>query len=128
MLKLKIVTPERTVLDEDVDEVYARSVEGEFGVKPKHIPLVAPLQPGVLTYLKNGQRHPAAVMGGVFQTDGHKVTVLTNSAELAGEVDLVRAEEAKKRAESRLKEKNAEVDTKRAEMALGRALVRLKLR
>lgn len=126
-MKLKIVTPTRTVLDDEVEAVYARTSDGEFGVLPHHQPLVAPLEICILHYTQKGQDHRVAVMGGIFSTDGETTTVLSDNAELATEVDAARAHHAKERAEARLREKEASVDVKRAELSLARALVRLKL-
>jgi F-type H+-transporting ATPase subunit epsilon len=125
-MRLKIVTPARVVLDEEVEALYAYSVDGEFGVLPKHIPMVTPLSIGVLRFVSKGDARNAAVMGGLFYTDGDSATVLSDNAELASEIDSVRAQHAKERAESRLRERDANVDVKRAEMALARALTRMK--
>jgi F-type H+-transporting ATPase subunit epsilon len=126
-MKLTIVTPERQVLTEEVEAVYAAAVDGEFGVLPKHIPMVTPLKIGVLNYVKNGTKHPVAVMGGMFRTDGKEVIVLSDAAEKGTEIDRVRAEQAKERAERRLQQKNENVDHARAEKAFARALARLKI-
>lgn len=125
-MKLRIVTPERTVFEGDVDMVNAVTIEGSIGIKNRHVALVTPLKPGVLEYVSNGQKSVAAVMGGMLSTDGKEVTVLTDAAELSDEIDRVRAEEAKKRAESKRRENNDKLDTLRTEESLTRALVRLK--
>lgn len=126
-MQLKIVTPERVVLDTTVDAVYATAVDGEVGILPKHVPLVTPLSIGVLSYVKDGQKHPAAVMGGLLSTDGESVTILSDIAELSGQVDTARAQLAKERAEARLREHNSAVDMGRANSSLARAMVRLKI-
>ncbi|MEB3287900.1 MAG: ATP synthase F1 subunit epsilon [Vampirovibrionales bacterium] len=125
-MKLKIVTPERVVLDEDVEAVYAKAVDGEVGILPKHIPMVTPLEIGSLSYVKAGQKVPAAVMGGLLSTDGYVVTVLSEASELRQDIDKLRAQQAKERAEARLREKAESVDFTRAERALARAAARLK--
>lgn len=125
-MKLKIVTPERVVLDEDVDAVNAHAADGRLGILPRHVPLVTPLNVSVLEYAKNGETHPVAVMGGMLSTNGDEVTILSNAAELTGEIDRLRAEQARNRAEARLKERLEDVDTARAERALARAMTRLK--
>lgn len=124
---LKILTPERTVLDTAVDALYARMPDGEFGVLKGHIPLVAPLEIAELRYVQQGQTFPVAVMGGVLQTDGDTITVLCDNAELGSEIDAVRAQHAKERAEARLRENSEEIDFHRAQLALARSLVRLKV-
>lgn len=126
-MKLRIVTPERTVFEGEVDLVNAETIDGSIGIKKRHVALVTPLRPGILEFNRgNGEKSVAAVMGGMLSTDGEEVTVLTDAAELSDEIDRVRAEEAKKRAESLRKENNDKVDTLRAEEALTRALTRLK--
>lgn len=126
-MKFTVVTPERTVLEADVDAVYAKSVGGEIGILHKHVPLITPLEISILTYHQGNQKIPMAVMGGMLRTDGETVTVLSDAAELNSEVDAVRAQHAKERAEARLRERHENVDTARAEQSLARALARLKL-
>jgi F-type H+-transporting ATPase subunit epsilon len=126
-MRLKILTPERQVLDADVERVVADSNMGSFGVLDRHQPMVASLKIGVLQYVTQGERHSVAVMGGMFQTDGREALVLTNSAELAGEIDTLRAQQAKERAEALLRQQDSNVDAQRAEMALARAIARLKV-
>lgn len=125
-MKLKIVTPERIVFEDNVESVYAKTLDGEIGILPKHIPMVAPLDISVLRYVKEGKKEPVAIMGGLIRTDGETVSVLCNAAELVEEIDIVRAEESKKRAESYLQEEKAEIDINRAKLALNRSLVRIK--
>ena len=87
-MRLKILTPERVVFDEDgVEGVNAQSTGGAFGVLPKHLPLVTPLDVSLLTYNKSGKQHTVTVMGGLFRTDGQQVTVLADAAELSNEID-----------------------------------------
>lgn len=126
-MHLKIVTPERVVLDDaTVDGVYVKTTDGEIGILPRHVPLVTPLATGVLYFTRDGKKIPAAVMGGLLRTDGQSVVVLSDKAELGSEVDVVRAEHAKARAEALLNEKTDNVDIDRAELALARAVARLK--
>ncbi len=128
-MHLKILTPERTILDiESVDEVFAKSTEGEFGILPKHLPLVAPLSISLLRYTQKGNKETAVVMGGMFSTDGKSVTVLTDSGELSSEIDEARAKLAQERATARLREKKSDddLDSERAQRSLDRAQIRLK--
>ncbi len=127
-MQLKIVTPERVVLEETVEAVYAHAEDGQVGILPKHIPLVTPLKIATLSYVKNGQKELAAVMGGILSTDGQSVTVLSETAELSGEVDKARAEQARQRAEARKHEFDEHTDMARVEKALARAMVRLSLK
>ena len=98
-LTLKIITPERIVLDSPVGAVIARGTEGEFEVLPGHEPLVATLAIDVLRFNhENGEQHSAAVMGGVLEVRGDEVTVLSDVAELDAEIDSARAAQAKEQA------------------------------
>lgn len=125
-MKLTIVTPERLVVEEDgVEAVYAKAAEGQIGILPKHIPLVTPLEIGVFHYLKDGQKQPLAVMGGLLRTDGDTVVIMSDAAEKSSDIDAARAQSAKQRAEARLREKNHNVDIARAQRALARSTVRL---
>ena len=131
-IKLEIVTPDKLVLEQDVDIVVATGVEGEFGVLAGHIPFLATLQIGELRYRLGNDVHFAAVSGGFAEVTGAKVTILAESAEPGTAVDVDRAEKARERAqkyldmsaEDRRKEK---IDTARAEAALRRAMVRLRV-
>jgi F-type H+-transporting ATPase subunit epsilon len=126
-MKLKIITPERTVFEEDnVDAVYAKSTDGEVGILPKHIPMVCPLAIGVLRYVKAGQKQAVAVMGGLLRTDGQEISILADAAELGREIDRVQAEQDKAEAEALLKQKVSGTDLQRVETELARALIRLK--
>jgi F-type H+-transporting ATPase subunit epsilon len=126
-MKLKIVTPERTVVEEEVEAVYGNTVDGMVGILKGHVPLVTPLEIGVMSYQQNGQKKPLAIMGGLMSTDGESVTVLSDAAELSTEIDAVRAQHAKDRAEARLRQQAENVDVARAQEALARALVRLRV-
>lgn len=127
-LLLKVLTPERLVLEAEVESVTAVSPDGEFGVLQGHQPMLRPLSQGVLRCSLAGGigQKRIALMGGVLNTDGQTVTVLTETAELATEIDVLRAEQAKKRAEERLRQRESDMDNHRAEQALKRAITRLK--
>lgn len=127
-LTLKVITPERTVVEEQVESVTVRTPDGEMGILPNHIPLVSSVEVHVLSYKKAGQKTSVAVMGGLLRTNGREVSVLSDAAECATEIDQVRAQEAKKRAEARLKQAASDVDMERAKYALARSLTRLKLK
>lgn len=126
-MRFKLVTPEQVLLDCDVEAVYAYGPEGRFGVLPRHIPMVAVLEIGVLCYFIGGKRHCAAITGGILQTNGESVTVLSPTAERGEDVDVLRAEQAKQRAEERLKAREqADMNVQQAELALARAMSRIK--
>lgn len=125
-MHLKIITHDRTVFDEDIDEVYSRGVEGEFGVLKGHIPFMTALDVGITKVVQGGEAKFFTTIGGIFQFKDNEALILTQCAEDGCEVDVARAKEAKERAEARLAEADAEIDAKRAEAALARALARLK--
>jgi F-type H+-transporting ATPase subunit epsilon len=125
-LKLDIVTAERVVYSEDVDIVIAPGVEGQLGILPHHAPLMTMLQAGELVARKGGQEQIMAISGGFLEVRPDRVIVLADQAERAEEIDIARAEAAKRRAEERLKEKQGpSVDVAQAEAALRRATARL---
>jgi F-type H+-transporting ATPase subunit epsilon len=126
-MKLKIVTPERIVVEDEVEAVSCMTTDGSIGILPHHVPLVTPLVIGVMSYVKNGQKLPLAVMGGLLKTDGKTVTILSDAAELSNEIDLVRAQQAKARAEAELHTRIDRAEIVHAQQALARAMVRLDL-
>lgn len=126
-LHLKITTHERVVFDSDVDEIYSKGVQGEFGILPNHVPFMTALDIGVTKVVTGGKVQNFATMGGIFQLKDNEALILTQAAESAEEIDVRRAEEAKRRAEERLEAEGPdEPDVKRAEIALSRAMARLK--
>jgi len=124
-IKIDIVTAERVVYSAEVDEVIAPGAEGQLGILPHHAPLMTILQAGGLIIKKGGQEEILAISGGFLEVRPDHVIVLADQAERAEEIDAARAEEARKRAEERLKQKGAGIDEQRAEAALRRAMVRL---
>jgi F-type H+-transporting ATPase subunit epsilon len=103
-LELQIVTPERLVVHEQVDEVQIPGTEGYFGVLPGHTPLLASLAVGELWYRKGQDRTYLSIAGGFAEVLPDRVTLLATLAERAEEIDVARAEAAKQRAEQRLRE------------------------
>jgi F-type H+-transporting ATPase subunit epsilon len=127
-IKLDIVTAERIVYSEEVDAVIAPGIEGQLGILPHHAPLMTMLQGGELVARKGGQEESMAISGGFLEVRPDRVIVLADQAERAEEIDTARAEEAKKRAEERLRDRQTKgLDEARAEAALRRALVRLEV-
>ena len=126
-LQLDIVTPDKVVLSAQVDYVSAPGVEGEFGVLPGHVPLLAALSIGCVGYTVNGKKQCAFVSGGFAEVSDNKVTILAESSELADSIDIARANEAKKRAEERLAAKAENINHERAHAALQRAVIRLNI-
>ena len=102
-LSLEVVTPFRTVLNEDVDSVTLPGIEGEMGILPEHVPLLTTLDAGVMSYVNNnGKKQAIAVHWGYAQVEGNNVRVLAELAETAHEIDLPRAQKAEKTAKEQL--------------------------
>ena len=126
-IKLDIVTAERVVFSEDVDVVVAPGVEGQLGILPHHTPLMTMLQPGELRVRKGGEEFFLVISGGFLEVRPDRIIVLADTAERVEEIDVARAEEAKRRAQERLKERGPGLDMARAEAGLRRALARLEV-
>lgn len=124
---LRIITPERTFFDEQVDMVEFNTIEGEVGIYRNHIPMTMVIAPGVLTITQEDKTLNAALHAGFAEVLPEQVTVLAEVVEWPGEIDKERAEEAKARAEERIREAsgNSGVDMIRAELALRRAIARI---
>jgi F-type H+-transporting ATPase subunit epsilon len=126
-IELNIVTPDRGVLREQVDEVEIPGVEGYFGVLPGHTPMLAELTVGEFWYRKGQEKTYLAIAYGFAEVLPERVTILAQVAERADEIDITRAEEAKQRAEARLREPARDVDYERARVALMKSLARLQV-
>jgi len=127
-IRLDIVTAEQSVYSEDVDMVIAPGVQGQLGILPHHAPLMTMLEPGELIVKRGSEEFYMAVSGGFLEVRPDRVIVLADSAERVEEIDIARAEEAKRRAQKRLEEKYVPgVDAARVEAALRRSLIRLKI-
>ncbi|TMN21991.1 F0F1 ATP synthase subunit epsilon [Lentibacillus cibarius] len=125
-LDVSVVTPDGPVLEDQFDMVSCKAENGELGVLPGHIPMVAPLSiSSVRLKQDDNDSVSLAVNGGFLEVRPDKVTILAQSAEKPAEIDVQRAEEAKKRAERRLQSQQDNVDFQRAELALKRAMNRL---
>lgn len=125
-MHLKIITHEKIVFDDNVDEIYTKTVEGEIGILKNHVPIMSALDIGVTKVVKNSQPQTFTTMGGVLQFKDDEALILTPTAESGSEIDVTRAKEALKRAQARLAESRAKIDAKRAEAAVARAMARLK--
>jgi F-type H+-transporting ATPase subunit epsilon len=127
-LQLHIVSADRALVNERVDEVEIPGSEGYFGVLPGHTPLLALLGAGELWYRQGQEKHYLAIAFGFAEVQPDPVTILAQIAERADEIDIVRAEAAKKRAEERIaKPATTDVDFERARIAMLKALVRLQV-
>ena len=127
-LKVSVVTPDGPVYESEVEMVSTKTVGGEIGILPGHIPTVAPLQITALRFKKGNETDYVAVSGGILEVRPDQVSILASAAETADDIDVERALRAKERAERRLQQiKKEKFDVKRAELALQRALNRLRV-
>ncbi len=125
-MNLKIITQEKVVFDSDVDEIYTRGVDGEFGILKGHVPVMAALDIGVTRVKINNETKAFTTMGGVLQFKDEECLILTTLAEPGEEIDEMRARESLERGRRLLKETNAKIDSKRVEASIARAKARLK--
>jgi F-type H+-transporting ATPase subunit epsilon len=127
-LLLEIVTPERQVFSEEVDSVVCPGVEGELGVLPHHAPLLTTLGVGELRIRRGGEEEFFAIAGGFLQVRPDKVVVMAETADMAAEIDIERAQEARREAERALAEGFEEpADLARARASLQRALLHIRV-
>ena len=126
-LHLEIVTAERLVLSDDVDQVNAPTKDGRVGMLPRHMPLITVLTEGELSIIKNGVRTEFAVFGGFMIVLPDRVTILADSCDRSDEIDLDRAEEARQRAEERIAQRKSDQDMIQAEAELRRAMMQIRI-
>lgn len=126
-IHLLIVSADRSLVDEMVDEVEIPGFDGYFGVLPGHTPLLAALHVGELWYRQGSEKHYLAIAFGFAEVQSGRVTILAQIAEKADEIDLARAEQAKRRAEERVARPTMDMDMERARIALMKALIRLQV-
>jgi F-type H+-transporting ATPase subunit epsilon len=127
-IRCDVVSVERIVFSDDVDMVLAPGIEGELGILPHHAPLMTALVPGEIVIRKTGQEDVLmAVGGGFMEVRPDRVTILADSAERAEEIDVSRAEAARQSAQQLLSGRPSGVDIVRAENALRRSQIRLKV-
>lgn len=127
-LKLEIVTPDSKVYSEDVEMVTLPGVEGEMGIYPQHVPLLTQIAAGEVIARKGGQDHWLAVGGGFVQITGDHVSIMTDMAISAENIDETKAEEAKRRAEERLKEKMGAEEAALVSASLANSLAQLRVK
>src|SRR5271165_3798023 len=126
-LHLQIVTPDKQLASEDVDQVQLPGRNGYLGILPGHAPLLTELGPGEMSYTQGGQVNYLAVSWGFAEVLPSKVTILADTAERAEDIDVKRAQEAKVRAEEALKRATADLDFDATLYALHRAEARLQV-
>jgi F-type H+-transporting ATPase subunit epsilon len=126
-IQLQIVSADRSLVNETVDEVEIPGDDGYFGVLPGHTPLLAVLQVGELWYRQGQEKHYLAIAFGFAEVLPDRVTILAQIAEKAEEIDVARADAAKKRAEERVSNQTVDMDAERARISLMKALIRLQV-
>jgi len=126
-IRLDIITAERQVFSDDVNMVIAPGAEGMLGILPHHAPLMTIMVPGEMVIKKDNEENYLSVTGGFLEVKPDRIVILADACERCEEIDLERAEEARKRAEERLKTTVSGVDHSRAEAALRRSLARIKV-
>ena len=126
-IQLQIVSADRALVNETVDEVEIPGWDGYFGVLPGHTPLLAVLHVGELWYRQGQEKHYVSIAFGFAEVLPDRVTILAQIAEKADEIDLARAEAAKKRAEERLSRPAVDMDAERARISLLKSLIRLQV-
>lgn len=124
--QLEVVTPDRLVIQEEVESVIVPSKSGEMGIWAHHSPIISALEIGVVSFgPKHGKKRKLALGGGFLEMTDNKLTIMANTAELGEEIDFLRAQRAKERAEKRLADQQAEYDFHRARVALQKAISRI---
>jgi F-type H+-transporting ATPase subunit epsilon len=126
-LLLNIVSPDKSLANESVDEVEIPGAGGYFGVLPGHTPLLAALGAGELWYRIGQAKKYLAIFYGFAEVQPDRVTILARTAEAADEIDVARAEEARKRAQERMARPSIDIDAERARISLLKALIRLQV-
>ncbi len=126
-IDLQIVTPDRLIVREQVDEVQLPGSEGYFGVLPGHTPLLASLAVGEMWYRKGQEKTFLSIAGGFAEVLPDRVTLLATLAERAEDIDAARAESAKQRAEQRLAQPHGEIDYDRTRLALQKSIIRIQV-
>jgi len=126
-IQLQIVSADRSLVNETVDEVEIPGAEGYFGVLPGHTPLLALLGAGELWYRQGQEKHYFSMAFGFAEVQPDRVTILAQIAERADEIDLARAEAARKRAEERLAKSTVDMDAERARISLLKSLIRIQV-
>ena len=127
-LRLEIVTPDAVVYSEDVDMVTLPGVEGQMGVLPQHVPLMTQMVPGEMIVRKGGQDRFLAVGEGFVEITGDRVAILTDMAVAAESIDEAKAEEARQRAQARLRERMSAEEVASVNAALARSLAQLRVK
>lgn len=124
-IHLKVITHQKIVYEDNIDELYVKATDGSLGILKNHVPLVCALDVGVAKVIKDKTCQCIAVMGGILQFSNNQATILTDVAELDCDIDIVRANQALERAKARIAAKDDNIDMVRAQIALSKAIARI---
>lgn len=126
-LHIQIITPEKTLIDQDADEVVVPTTTGELSILPHHVPLVTQIAPGIVVIKIHGKEEPLAIDGGFIEVTEKTVTILADFALHAREASASKAEEARKSAEKAMKEKKSQEELDMLQDEIRRSVLELKL-
>ena len=126
-LTLEIITPEKVVYKDDVDEVVAPTINGEIAILPSHVDLLTQVSPGELIVKKGSNQQYLAITGGFLEVSDNKISILADYAIKAQDIEVARAQEAKRRAEKLMEEKTSDNDLKIAQGEMIKAILELKV-
>lgn len=126
-LSLEIITPEKIVYKDEVDEVVIPTINGEIAILPNHINLLTQINPGEMIVKKGSSYQSLAIIGGFLEVENNKISILTNYAIKAQDIEIAKAQEAKKRAEKLMTEKTTDKDQKIAQAEMIKAILELQV-
>jgi len=126
-LHLEIIQPTKIKIQDDFNHIIVPGVDGDFGVDLNHTPFITKIRPGILQLYKGNRIDKYAIHDGFVTVENNIIVVVCDTIEKENEINNIRAEDSKKRAEKRLKSTEKDIDFRRAETSLKRALVRLQL-
>src|ERR1035437_2359448 len=126
-LLLEIITPEKVVLKDEVDEVIVPTITGEIAILPNHAQLLTKINPGELVIRKNGKDQSFAILGGFLEVIDNHVNILADYAIRAEDIEIAKVQEAQERAKQKMKQKDTEQNFRVAEAELRKSLLQLKI-
>lgn len=124
-MRLSVITPLKTILDEEIDQLTLPTLDGEITILPNHVPLITKITPGEMLITKNRKAQSYAITGGFLEVNKDSVTILADYAVRAEDIEVAKAEQAKERAEKAMKEKTSQRDYAEADAILKRSLLEL---
>lgn len=124
-IHLKVITHEKIVYENDIDELYVQAKDGRLGILKNHLPIICALNVGVTKVIDNKESKCISTMGGILQFANNQATILTDIAELDCDINVARAKQAKERALARLRARDENIDMARVQIALAKAIARI---